>query len=320
MTVTSAPTRPRPPEPGRPTDRTAPADPAAAAPADLAALAAAHGLTVSGARPPLTRYIAALWGRRHFVTAYATARMHATYSTARLGQLWHLATPLLNAAVYYFIFGVVMNASHGVPDYVPFLLTGIFVWDFIGSSVNAGTRAIHGNLGLVRALHFPRASLPVSSVVQLFQQLLVTMGTLVVLLLALGQTPGPSWLLAFPTLFLTAVFCAGCALVMARIGSKSPDVSQLMPFVLRTWMYSSGVMWSIDKVLKRDDLPHWVTLALKANPAAVYIDLMRFSLIDTFTARSLPHHVWPLAVGWALLAGVGGFLYFWKAEEEYGRG
>jgi teichoic acid transport system permease protein len=30
--------------------------------------------------------------------------------------------------------------------------------------------------------------------------------------------------------------------------------------------------------------------------------------------------VWALAIGWALLAGVGGFSYFWKAEETYGRG
>ncbi|MFF7078211.1 ABC transporter permease [Streptomyces lavendulae] len=290
------------------------------APQSPAELAAAHGLTVSGARPSLPRYLAELWGRRHFVTAYAGARMQATYSTARLGQVWHLMTPLLNAAVYYFIFGVVMNASHHVPDYVPFLITGVFVWDFIGSSVNAGTRAVHGNLGLVRALHFPRASLPISSVVQLFQQLLVTMGALVVLLLAFGQTPGPAWLIALPALFLMAVFCAGCALVMARVGSKNPDVSQLMPFVLRTWMYSSGVMWSIDSVLQTDHLPHWVTLLLKTNPAAVYIDLMRFALIDSFKAASLPHHVWPIAIGWALLAGVGGFVYFWKAEEEYGRG
>ncbi|MEU8778880.1 ABC transporter permease [Streptomyces sp. NPDC048606] len=297
---------------------TAPA--AAPTAARAAELAAAHGLTVSGARPSLPRYVAQLWGRRHFVTAYATARMHSTYSTAKLGQVWHLMTPLLNAAVYYFIFGIVMKASHGVPDYVPFLITGVFVWDFIGSSVNAGTRAVHGNLGLVRALHFPRASLPLSSVVQLFQQLLVTMAALVVLLLAFGQTPSASWLIALPALFLTAVFCAGCALVMARIGSKNPDVSQLMPFVLRTWMYSSGVMWSIDSMLRTDHLPHWVTLLLKANPAAVYIDLMRFALIDSFKASALPHHVWPIAIGWALLAGVGGFVFFWKAEEEYGRG
>ncbi|MGW7462980.1 ABC transporter permease [Streptomyces sp. NPDC054797] len=297
-----------------------PPTPSAPAPATPAELAAAHGLTLSGARPTLPRYIAQLWGRRHFVTTYATARMQAQYSSAKLGQVWHLVTPLLNAAVYYFIFGIVMRASHGVPDYLPFLITGVFVWDFIGSSVNAGTRAVHSNLGLVRALHFPRASLPLSTVVQLFQQLLVTMGALVILLLAFGQTPSASWLLAVPALFLTAVFAAGCALVMARIGSKSPDVSQLMPFVLRTWMYSSGVMWSIGTLLQTAGLPHWVSTALRINPAAVYIDLMRFALIDSFGAQSLPHHVWPMAIGWALLAGVGGFVYFWKAEEEYGRG
>ncbi|MFD3678786.1 ABC transporter permease [Streptomyces sp. NPDC058613] len=307
------------------TTATAPSTAAAVAaarplPPELTRLAAEHGLTLSGARPTLPRYLAQLWGRRHFVTTYATARMQAQYSTAKLGQVWHLVTPLLNAAVYYFIFGVVMHASHDVPDYVPFLITGVFVWDFIGSSVNAGTRAVHGNRGLVRALHFPRASLPISSVVQLFQQLLVTMGALVILLLAFGQTPAPSWFLVAPTLVLMAVFAAGCAMVMARIGSKNPDVSQLMPFVLRTWMYSSGVMWSIDQMLRTDQLPHWALTALKLNPAAVYIDLMRFALIDSFSAHSLPHHVWPVAIGWALLAGVGGFIYFWKAEEEYGRG
>ncbi|MFD3329333.1 ABC transporter permease [Streptomyces sp. NPDC058701] len=306
------------------TTATAPSTAAAAAarpiPPELSRLAAEHGLTLSGARPTLPRYLAQLWGRRHFVTTYATARMQAQYSTAKLGQVWHLVTPLLNAAVYYFIFGVVMRASHHVPDYVPFLITGVFVWDFIGSSVNAGTKAVHSNRGLVRALHFPRASLPLSTVVQLFQQLLVTMGALVILLLAFGQTPALSWFLVAPTLALMALFAAGCALVMARIGSKNPDVSQLMPFVLRTWMYSSGVMWSIDQVLKTDQLPHWVSTALKLNPAAVYIDLMRFALIDSFSSHSLPHHVWPVAIGWALLAGVGGFIYFWKAEEEYGRG
>ncbi|MFJ7202761.1 ABC transporter permease [Streptomyces sp. NPDC098789] len=287
---------------------------------DIEELAAAHGLTLSGARPSLPSYIGQLWQRRHFVMSYATARMASTYSTAKLGQVWHLVTPLLNAAVYYFIFGIIMKASHGVPNYLPFLITGVFVWDFIGSSINAGTRAVHSNLGLVRALHFPRASLPLSSVIQLFQQLLVTMGALVVLLVCFGQLPTLNWFLVLPTLFLMAVFCAGCAMIMARLGSKNPDVSQLMPFVLRTWMYSSGVMWSISDMLKKDHLPHWVTTVLQTNPAAVYIDLMRYALIDSTKVSSLPHHVWLIAIGWALVAGVGGFIYFWKAEEEYGRG
>jgi teichoic acid transport system permease protein len=79
-------------------------------------------------------------------------------------------------------------------------------------------------------------------------------------------------------------------------------------------------MWSLDKLSQKDDLPHVVSVMLENNPAAIYIDLMRFALIDSYHSSQLPAHVWAIATGWALLAGVGGFIYFWKAEETYGRG
>ncbi|MFJ4278728.1 ABC transporter permease [Streptomyces massasporeus] len=299
-----------------------PPQPPAPAPAhdDLTALAARHGLSVSGARPSLPEYVRRLWARRHFITAFATAKLTAQYSQAKLGQVWQVMTPLLNAAVYYFIFGVLLGTKHGVPDYIPFLVTGVFIWTFTQSSIMAGTRAISGNLGLVRALHFPRAALPISFCLQQLQQLLFSMGALVVILLCFGVPVGVSWLLAVPALFLQFTFNAGVSMVMARMGAKTPDIAQLMPFVLRTWMYVSGVMWSIDKLAKNDSLPHAVKIALAANPAAVYIDLMRFALIDSFHANQLPAHVWALATAWALIAGAGGFIYFWKAEETYGRG
>ncbi|MFZ4240413.1 ABC transporter permease [Streptomyces murinus] len=287
---------------------------------DLKALAARHGLSVSGARPSLPEYIRQLWARRHFITAFATAKLTAQYSEAKLGQVWQVMTPLLNAAVYYFIFGVLLGTKRGVPDYIPFLVTGVFVWTFTQSSIQVGTRAISGNLGLVRALHFPRAALPISFCIQQLQQLLFSMAALVVILLCFGVPVSASWLLVIPALVLQFTFNAGVAMIMARWGAKTPDIAQLMPFILRTWMYVSGVMWSIDKLTKNDHLPHIVTVLLQTNPAAVYIDLMRFALIDSFHSKQLPPHVWPIAIGWALLAGVGGFIYFWKAEETYGRG
>ncbi|GGY66644.1 transport permease protein [Streptomyces olivaceoviridis] len=287
---------------------------------DLAALAARHGLSVSGARPTLPEYVRQLWARRHFIGAFATAKLTAQYSQAKLGQVWQVMTPLLNAAVYYFIFGVLLGTKHNVPDYVPFLVTGVFIWTFTQSSIMAGTRAISGNLGLVRALHFPRAALPISFALQQLQQLLFSMAALVVILLCFGVPVSVSWVLALPALALQFTFNAGVSMVMARMGAKTPDIAQLMPFVLRTWMYVSGVMWSIDKLADKDDLPHIVTVLLEINPAAVYIDLMRFALIDSFHASQLPPHVWAAAIGWALAAGIGGFIYFWKAEETYGRG
>ncbi|MEU3598360.1 ABC transporter permease [Streptomyces sp. NPDC006798] len=283
-------------------------------------MARRYGLTVSGERPGAIRYVRQLWARRHFITAFATARTTAQYSQASLGRLWQLATPLLNAAVYYVIFGILLGTSKDVPDFVLFLITGLFVWTFTSDSVMAGARSVTGNLGLVRALHFPRAALPVSLALQQFQQMLFSMGVLVAILLGFGQVPGWSWLLAVPALALQTVFNTGAATALARLAAQTPDIAQLLPFVLRTWMYASGVMWSISAVLRNHDLPEWVMLGLQYNPVAVYIDLVRFALIDSYTAVQLPPHVWAVALGWAVLLGVGGFMYFWKAEERYGRG
>lgn len=285
-----------------------------------AVLASKYGLAVSGARPSFGEYVRQLWGRRHFILAFSQAKLTAQYSQAKLGQLWQVATPLLNAAVYYFIFGLILKASRGMPMdvYIPFLVTGVFVFTFTQSSVMAGVRAISGNLGLVRALHFPRAALPVSFALQQLQQLLYSMLVLFIVAIGFGSYPSLSWLLIVPVLALQFLFNTGLALIMARAGAKTPDLAQLMPFVMRTWMYASGVMFSIPIMLA--DKPQWVATVLQWNPAAIFMDLMRFALIEEYGSENLPDHVWAAAGGWAALFAIGGFIYFWQAEERYGRG
>ncbi|MEU8623424.1 ABC transporter permease [Streptomyces sp. NPDC048669] len=285
-----------------------------------AELAAKYGLTVSGARPGLLEYIRQLRGRRHFIMAFSRAKMTAQYSQAKLGQLWQVATPLLNAAVYFLIFGLILGTKRGMTQevFIPFLVTGVFVFTFTQSSVMAGVRAISGNLGLVRALHFPRASLPISFSLQQLQQLLYSMIVLVAVTVAFGSYPRLSWLLVIPALVMQFFFNTGLALVMARLGAKTPDLAQLMPFVMRTWMYASGVMFSIPVMLEKK--PAWIADVLQYNPAAIYMDLVRFALIDGYGSENLPSHVWAVGLAWALLVGIVGFVYFWKAEERYGRG
>ncbi|MER5205467.1 ABC transporter permease [Streptomyces sp. NPDC002825] len=285
-----------------------------------AALAAKYGLSVSGARPGLGEYVRELWSRRHFILAFSSAKLTAQYSQAKLGQVWQVATPLLNALVYYLIFGLILDAGRGMSKgvYIPFLVTGIFVFTFTQSSVMAGVRAISGNLGLVRALHFPRATLPISFSLQQLQQLLYSMIVLVAVAIFFGSYPSLRWLLVIPALALQFVFNTGLAMIVARMGAKTPDLAQLMPFIMRTWMYASGVMFSIQTMLA--DKPAWISDILMYNPAAVYMDLMRYALIEGYSAHNLPDHVWITALAWALLFGIGGFVYFWKAEERYGRG
>ncbi len=60
------------------------------------------------------------------------------------------------------------------------------------------------------------------------------------------------------------MFNTGLALVMARLGAKTPDLAQLMPFIMRTWMYASGVMFSIRIML--EGKPAWIADVLSYNP------------------------------------------------------
>jgi teichoic acid transport system permease protein len=53
------------------------------------------------------------------------------------------------------------------------------------------------------------------------------------------------------------------------------------------------------------------------NPAAAYIELMRDLLMQTHEPRP---YIWLVCVFWAVFAVIGGFWYFWRAEEKYGRG
>ncbi|MGW0229683.1 ABC transporter permease [Actinopolymorpha singaporensis] len=281
--------------------------------ASPAELAAQYGLAPSSARPPLGDYIRQLWQRRHFITAFATSRTVTMYSGARLGQLWQVLTPLMNAAVYYLIFGVLFNTKHNIDNFTAFLVTGVFVMSFCTRSVTSGARAISGNLAMIRALHFPRATLPFSSTIVELQQMLVSMVVLCLIVLATGEPLTWSWLLVVPALALQTMFNIGLSLTMARIGATIPDISQLLPFITRVWLYFSGVFFLIPQRVHNPTMRE----IMMANPASVYIELVRDAFIERHDA---PHHAWQLAVAWAIVGFVVGFWYFWGAEEKYGRG
>ncbi|MEU7839088.1 ABC transporter permease [Nonomuraea sp. NPDC049129] len=290
----------------------------------LAKLAQRYGLRRAIARPRFPVYVRQLWERRHFILTYATSRNVSKYSSSALGQLWQVLTPLLNAAIYFLMFGIILGGSKNVPNYPAFLLTGMFVFTYTQRTVTAGAKSISGNLSLIRALHFPRASLPLAYTIQELQQLAISMGVLLALVMLTGELPNWFWLLIPVVLLLQTLFNIGAGLVIARLGSSMRDLNQLLPFITRTWLYASGVFFSIqDRVVSGAHLPQWVANVMYLNPAASYIEWMRDILIDEYhreNGHMPPTMVWVSCVFWAVFALGFGFWYFWRAEERYGRG
>jgi teichoic acid transport system permease protein len=327
----------------------------------LAALAAEYGLTPSAQRAPIGKYLVELGHRWGFIMGFATARNIAMYTEAKLGQLWQVLAPLLNAAVYFLIFDVIIRSvSRGVPDYLAFLVTGVFVFSFTQRTFISTSKVITDSLPLIRALKFPRAALPLAYVMielqQMLLSMLVLMGLIALDILVKGEQPTWYWLLVFPALLLLTMFNAGVGLFAARVGARVNDFAQLLPFLMRTWLYLSGVIFSLQQVvIQHAQHFGWATTLLQANPAAIYITLVRNALLTkereaAFGAKPynwprcrawafdpgyayhhrfasaychptfVSSHLWQFGVGWAVLALIFGFWYFWRKEVFYGRG
>ena len=248
-----------------PEERGPPSWPPAAG--SLAELAAQYGLRPSSARPRLLAYIRMVWDRRHFIAAYATARNVSMYTEARLGQLWQVLTPLLNSAVYYLIFGIIFQANRGISHYTAYLVIGVFIFAFTERSVVVGSTVMRANIGLIRALYFPRACLPLAYVMVEFQQLAaVPAGGVRPSCSAPGNRSPRYWLLLMPALLLQGMFNMGAALLMARLGAGAQDFSQLIPFLTRVWRYFCGVMYSITSLPSYATLPEWAKTVISHEP------------------------------------------------------
>ncbi|PWI43792.1 ABC transporter permease [Streptomyces sp. ICBB 8177] len=285
--------------------------------AEVDALVARHGLAPAARRPGLGEYVRELWSRRHFITQYAHARLTALYTTARLGQIWHVLTPLLNVFVYWLIFGELLQRTDGTGDnYIAFLTVGVFVFTYTRESIATGTWSISARIDLVRAVHFPRACLPLSATLIQLQQLLLSMGVVLTVVLATGEPIRARWLLLIPAMTLQTLFNFGCSMLMARIGSRNHDIGELVPWLLRTWMYLCGVFYSVSKVVAH--APHVVKVLMDANPGAIYIELARHCLLAGY--GGLTPHIWPLALFWAFFTLALGLVACWQAEDKYGRG
>lgn len=278
----------------------------------LADWAAKNGLKRIGARPPFWRYLKEVWQRRGFAWTLSVYTLESVNARTRLGSWWNLLLPTIQAGTYGLIFGLILGANRP-ENFLPFLFTGVFLFAFMSGSFQNGAAAITGNSGLVKSLTFPRALLPLSSVIQ---QVINFWPQLLLLLIALLITGNPvtlNWLLLPVVVMLMTLFCFGLALFAARLNAQARDLGKLIPFVVRIAFYVSGVFFAVDKVLGQWPL---VFVVFKFNPFYDYIQLARGLLVQGYEPTV---ELWLMCIGWAVVMPIFGLIFFWQAEEVYGR-
>lgn len=278
----------------------------------LADLAAEHGLHRVGARPSFWRYLREAWSRRAFVITLARARLRADLEGNRLGVLWLLLQPCVNALIYGVIFGVLQGDRRG-PDWAGHVVIGVFLFQFFTKSLTNGAKSITGNRALVQSLAFPRITLPVAEVIEEFLSLLPSIGLLLVVLPLLGHWPTWEWLLLIPLLALFTLFNTGIALIAARLTVHVQDLTQLLPYISRILFYTSGVLFNVSTIFDKHPI---IVQIYDFYPLYQMLQMARDALMNNAAYDPM---YWLYFSIWAVVTFVIGLLFFWVAEERYGR-
>jgi len=272
-------------------------------------------MSVVGLRPGLGQYLRQLWDRRDFIVTMARSGIASSNAQHRLGRVWLVLTPLLQGLVYALIFGLLLGTSRGIDNFIGYLVIGIFLFQYTARALTDGSKAVSGNRKLIQVLSFPRAALPLSVTLRSMLTFLPALAAMFVVVLVAPPQEVITWrwVLVLPIIALLSLFNLGLSFLAARLVASVSDISQVIPFALRIWFYTSGVFFAYDRFA--GDNPTLLAV-LEANPMHVYLTLARDAVLY---GQDSPPAYWWQAVGWAVGLTLVGFLLFWRSEERYTR-
>lgn len=279
---------------------------------NLADYAASHGLKQVGTRPRFADYLKETWARRDFAFTMSLYASEAANARTRLGRWWLVLLPSLQALAYGLVFGLILGDLR--PDnFIPFLITGVFLFSFFSGSFSSGAKAITSNGGLLKTLSFPRILLPLAAVIRQFINFLPQLALLPLVMILFGQDITWDWFWLIPIALLMLVFSTGLAMISARLTVQVKDLGKLVPFITRILFYSSGIFFEIERVFA--NYPELLAVA-RLNPVYDFISLARGALVN---GMEMSPFLWLVSSAWAFGVFIFGFFYFWKAEAKYGR-
>jgi lipopolysaccharide transport system permease protein len=212
------------------------------------------------------------------------AELRAERARSYLGLLWWVVEPAMNMAVYYLVFAVIFKM--GGPDYVPFLLIGLTLWQWFKSCISHGGYSIWQQLPLIRQVKLPLQVFPSVQILADTVKFLCILALLLVVLWCSGYPPNKTYVALLPVLLVEMVFVAASTSIVAAVVPLVPDLRFVIEQVLQVVMFLSGIVFSLDGL--PPDLKRWFAF----NPIAVLVEAGRGILM---------HAQWP---DWSALGRV----------------
>lgn len=225
----------------------------------------------------------AVWEHRRVVGLLVRRDLKVKYQQSVLGYAWTMLEPLALTTVYFFVFGVILNANRGMPEeaeayggFLLFLVAGILPWTTFGSILSEAPRAMITHSKLITTMKVPREIFPMATVGTKFAEYLLTLPVLLIFVFALGGQFSLMGLLVWlpAAIVLQFTFGLGLTLFLASVNVLLRDVERLTRIVTRLLFYGSAILFPAAMVLTAN-IPEWLKTIYQLNPLLGIFEMHR---------------------------------------------
>jgi teichoic acid transport system permease protein len=195
---------------------------------------------------PWREYVREIWERRAFVRELARASLRKNRSNTVLGELWALADPLFQAAIYMFL--VTVLRGRGGSELLALIVSGVFLFGVTRGGLSSGGRSIIQGKGLMLNSTFPRALLPIAAIYKSLLEFIPAIFVYAVIHVVLGR-PFGSGMLMLPFFFLLQVLMTtGFTLLVAALTVYVRDMANLLDYITRILFFTTPVIYPYESL------------------------------------------------------------------------
>ncbi len=251
--------------------------------------------------------VVSLYRYRELLKNLVLKDLKLKYRGSVFGFLWSLLNPLLMIVVYSVAFTFILGVRS--PGFVFYLMLGQLSWTLFATSAVMSTGAIIDNAGLLKSVLFPRAILPIGTVLFNLAQYLLTISVFLPAMMLWYRVPLSAPMLLFPVfLALQVVSTAGIALILATWTAFFRDVRPLLEVALAMLFWATPIVYELRHV------PERFRLLILLSPVSSFVEAYH----EVFFYREWPDAtVWLVAIVHAAGAFVVGTLLFLAFEDRF---
>jgi lipopolysaccharide transport system permease protein len=249
-----------------------------------------------------------IWRFRDLLFALASRDIRLRYRQTFLGVAWVVLQPLLGAAIFTVVFGMIAKMPSGGTPYLVVTYSGLLGWTLFSSGLARISGSLVANAELIRKVFFPRLLLPMGVIPSLLLDL--AFGTvLMFVIMAVYGVPLHWGLAAFPAgILLLATLALGLGLIAGSLAVRYRDVQHVVPLLVQMLMFASPVGYAAGAV------PPAIKPIYDLNPLVAPLELIRWSLTGAGQV-SLPGLTYAAAA--AAVALALGLVIFRVTERKF---